>query len=69
MLVLSRKEGERVIIGRDIVITVLKTSSGHVKLGFNCPVEIPIHREEVWQRMAGEFGPDFAPAEAACESP
>ena len=52
MLVLSRKAGERTSIGPEIEVTVLGIHKGKVKLGFSGPPEIPIHREEVKQRMA-----------------
>lgn len=52
MLVLSRKVGERVVIGREIEITVLEVRGSRVKLGFNGPAEVPIHREEVQQEIA-----------------
>jgi carbon storage regulator len=47
MLVLTRKSGEQVVIGRDIVVTVLAIQGGRVKLGFTGPSEVPIHREEI----------------------
>ncbi len=53
MLVLSRKPGESVVIGNDITVTVLTVEGGRVKLGFNAPKELPIHRAEVQQRMEG----------------
>ncbi len=58
MLILSRRNGETVIVGggggldRTIKITVLKVNSGVVKLGFDVDQDIPIRREEVWQRMS-----------------
>lgn len=57
MLVLSRRNGETVIVGegggleRVVKITVLQSSSGRVKLGFEVNGDIPVHREEVWQRI------------------
>jgi carbon storage regulator len=51
MLVLSRKIGERVRIGQFIEVTVLESNHGRVKLGFSAPPEVPIHREEVLQRL------------------
>jgi len=48
MLVLSRKRGERVIVG-EIELTVLAVRGDRVKLGFAGPREIPIHREEIHQ--------------------
>lgn len=52
MLVLSRKQDERVMIGQDIVITVLEARDGRVRLGFEAPQGTPIHREEVFERIA-----------------
>jgi carbon storage regulator len=47
MLVLSRKLEEQVIIGKDVVVKVLEIRKDRVKLGFACPAEMPIHREEI----------------------
>ena len=47
MLVLSRKRGEGIVIGEGITVTVLEIRGDRVKLGFACPVEVPIHRSEV----------------------
>jgi len=52
MLVLSRKQGERVLIGHEIELTVLEIRGSRVKLGFRGPAEIPIHREELHQKIA-----------------
>lgn len=52
MLVLSRKQGERVVIGPDVVITVLEARDGRVRLGFTAPQGTPIHREEVFEKIA-----------------
>lgn len=52
MLILGRKQGERVIVGRDIVITVLRARGGRVRLGFTAPQGTPIHREEILQKLA-----------------
>ena len=61
MLVLTRKLGEQVAIGRDITVTVLSVNNGRVKLGFQCPAEIPVHREEVRQQI--DAAAAAAPAE------
>lgn len=52
MLVLSRKKGEQITIDQNITVTVLEVSHGRVKLGFRGPAEVPIHRQEVADRMA-----------------
>ncbi|MFH7320870.1 carbon storage regulator CsrA [Desulfurivibrio sp. D14AmB] len=51
MLVLARKLGEAVAIGDQITIRVLEVKNGQVKLGVEAPTEIPIHREEIYQRI------------------
>ncbi len=51
MLVLSRKPGECIRIGREMEVTVLEVRGKHVKLGFRVPSEIPVHRGEVYQRI------------------
>ena len=66
MLVLSRQRDESIIIGDNIVITVVDIRGDKVRLGINAPTEIPVHRQEVYeaiqrenQRAAGT-GPDDA---------
>ena len=51
MLVLSRTRGERVVIGQTITVTVLEVRGDKVKLGFEGPAEVPIHRQEVYERL------------------
>ena len=51
MLVLSRKRGEAIVIGSGITVTVLAVDGDRVKLGVVAPVEVPVHREEVYQRI------------------
>jgi carbon storage regulator len=47
MLVLSRKDTERIFIGDAIVVTVVKIQGGVVRLGIEAPPEISIAREEL----------------------
>ncbi|MBL9125912.1 MAG: carbon storage regulator CsrA [Planctomycetaceae bacterium] len=54
MLVLSRKTDERILIGNDVVITVVEIRGDKVRLGINAPVNVPVHREEVAQAIAAE---------------
>ena len=51
MLILTRKVGERVLIGDDISITVLSVRGNQVKLGVQAPKEVSVHREEIYQRI------------------
>ncbi|MDA1055987.1 MAG: carbon storage regulator CsrA [Planctomycetota bacterium] len=47
MLVLSRKLNEKVIVGDDILVTVLAINGNKVRLGFEAPQYVPIFREEI----------------------
>ena len=51
MLILTRKVGERIVIGDNVVVTVIAQKGGGVKLGFEGPTEIPIHRAEIYERL------------------
>ncbi len=52
MLVLSRKEGQRIMIGENIEVVVVAVNGNVVQLGFNAPRDVPIHREEIHRRIA-----------------
>ena len=52
MLVLSRKVGEKILIGDDIAVTVVRLSGGGVRIGIDAPVEMAVVREE----LAAEAG-------------
>ncbi len=54
MLIFSRKTGEKIRIGDDIEITVLEIRKGSVKIGIKAPKGLPIHREEVYQKILQE---------------
>ena len=51
MLVLSRKANQRIVIGENIELVVVAVTGGRVKLGFNAPNDLSIHREEVHRRI------------------
>lgn len=54
MLVLSRKAGERIQIGPDIAITVVKLGSGGVRLGIEAPPELAVVRGELADEMQSQ---------------
>ena len=51
MLVLSRQLGEKIQIGNDIQVTVLRISPHRIRLGINCSSNIPVHRKEVYEHI------------------
>ena len=51
MLVLTRNKDQSIIINDNIVISVLGISGRQVRFGITAPKEIPVHREEIYQRI------------------
>jgi carbon storage regulator len=51
VLVLTRRPGESVMVGDDIVITVLDVRGDVVRLGIKAPRAVQVHREEVYQEL------------------
>lgn len=47
MLVLSRKVGERILIGDQVIVTVVRISGGGVRIGIEAPAEMAVIREEL----------------------
>ena len=51
MLVLTRRVGERLLIGTDVQVTVLAVKGEQVRVGIAAPKHVPVHREEVYERI------------------
>jgi carbon storage regulator len=64
MLVLSRKPGERILIGDDVAVTIVRIGPNTVRLGIDAPRDMNIVREELCQR-AEEAGHPGQPATTA----
>ena len=54
MLVLSRKLNQSIVINDKVVVTVLRVRGDNVLLGIDAPLEIPVHRQEVYEKMQNE---------------
>jgi carbon storage regulator len=54
MLILTRKLGETIRIGPDIVVTVLAVNGNQVRVGIEAPKDVAVHREEVFERIKRE---------------
>lgn len=57
MLVLSRKDGERIRIGPNIFVTVVSSRNGKVRLGIEAPSEVPVVRSEIDTEAPAENQP------------
>jgi len=54
MLILTRRVGESLMIGDEVSVTVLGVKGNQVRLGVNAPKTVPVHREEIYQRIQQE---------------
>ena len=65
---LTRRLGERVVIGEEVVVTVMEISGQSVRLGIAAPQSLPVYREEIWlaikaqNEAAADAGADALPA-------
>ena len=64
MLVLTRRKDESVIIGDNIRVTIVEIRGDRVKLGFQAPGDVTVHREEIHQRIAAEEQRAYEPLAA-----
>lgn len=54
MLVLTRKKNESIIINDNIKIMVVEIHVDKVRIGIEAPIEVPVHRQEVWEAVQRE---------------
>jgi len=54
MLVLTRRIGETLTIGDDVRVTVMGIKGNQARIGINAPKEVPVHREEIYERIKRE---------------
>jgi carbon storage regulator len=54
MLILTRRVGENLIIGTDVVVSVLGVKGNQVRVGIDAPKSVAVHREEIYERIKNE---------------
>ncbi len=54
MLILTRRVGETLMIGDEVTVTVLGVKGNQVRIGVNAPRDVPVHREEIYERIKRE---------------
>ena len=60
MLILTRRAEEKLVIGDDVTITILAVKGKKVLMGVEAPSEVPVHRQEIYQRILEERATDTA---------
>ncbi|GAB1643294.1 carbon storage regulator CsrA [Krasilnikovia sp. MM14-A1259] len=68
MLVLTRKAGESVIIGDNIVVTVLEARGDVIRIGIQAPRDVQVHREEVYRELQAANREAASPAEESVQA-
>jgi len=54
MLILTRKSGESIRIGNNIVISILESSSRYLKIGIDAPKDVAVYRNEIYEKIQAE---------------
>ena len=71
MLIITRRPGEKVMVGEDIVVHVMEIVGNSVRVGIEAPRSVPVYREEIWNavreenRAAADAFPTDLPTPAA----
>jgi carbon storage regulator len=54
MLMMTRRAGQKIVLGDDITIEVVEVAGNTVRLGVNAPRSVPVYREEIWTAVRAE---------------
>ena len=71
MLIITRRAGEKLMIGEDVVVEILEIVGNQVRVGIQAPQSVRVYREEIWMavkeenRAAATDAPEALPAPAA----
>ena len=67
ILILTRRVGEAIIIGDDVNICILGIRGNQARIGIDAPKDIPVHREEIYERIQREKAGQVADADDSFE--
>ena len=65
MLILTRRIGETLKIGDDIQVTILGVKGNQVRVGIAAPKSVPVHRQEIYDRVQQSTGADQNPGRSS----
>ena len=54
MLIITRKPGEKIMLGDDVVVHVMEIVGNSVRIGIQAPRALPVYREEIWEAVRQE---------------
>jgi carbon storage regulator len=54
VLIITRKPGEKIMLGDDVVVHVMEIVGNSVRVGIQAPRSLPIYREEIWDAVREE---------------
>jgi carbon storage regulator len=57
MLILTRKVGEKLMVGNDVIVTIVGVKAQQVRIGIKAPKEVVVHRKEICARIRRQRGP------------
>ena len=65
MLIITRRPGEKIMLGEDVSIQVMEIVGNQVRIGIQAPKSVPVYREEIWEAVKAEnqAAADTAPDE------
>jgi len=70
MLIVTRRAGEKIMLGDDIVVEIMEVAGNTVRIGIAAPRSVPVYREEIWdsvraENLAASAAPASLPAGSA----
>ena len=68
MLIITRKPGEKIMLGDDVTVEVIEVSGSSVRIGIAAPRSLPVYREEIWAAVKEENAAAAATADAAARA-
>jgi carbon storage regulator len=57
MLILTRRIGEKLIIGENVTVSILAVKGNQIRVGIDAPLEVKVYREEIYQKIQAESKP------------